>query len=109
MFPYLLIQTVFVGLFAWAVSKIGLAMFKVTSVKTAIEHYEAHPDQGTVIEKYFYGWYFPINRTIMKKLSAGNGDKFITAWYKVSGVIFMIFAVFFVAGTIFAWIAMLSS
>ena len=102
---YMLVYSVFAFAFAWLVFKIGQAMFKITSVKAAIEHFEVNPSNGSAIEKYFYGWIFPINRRIMKSLSAGSGDKLITAWYKISGVIFMLFAAFFVAGTLFMWVA----
>ncbi len=76
-------------------------MWQMQSVKAAIEKFEANPSQGTVVEKYFYGWAFPFNRTIMKGLSNGGGDKLITLWYKGTGVIFMIFALFFVLSTAF--------
>lgn len=82
---------------------IGKTMFEMSSVKTAIEKFEKNPSTGTRTEKYFYGWRFPINRSIMKSLTHGSGDKLITLWFKANGVLFMIIAIGFIIGTLSGW------
>jgi hypothetical protein len=83
-------------------------MWRMQSVRTAIERFEANPAQGSLTEKYFYGWIFPINRNIMKGLAKGNGDKLITLWYKASGAMFIVFALFFILGAASMWYANLT-
>lgn len=101
--------TIFAFAFSWLIFSIGKTMYNVKSVRIALEHFQTNPSQGSTIEKYFYGWIFPLNRKVMLNLTAGNGDKLMTLWFKLSGVVFMGFAIFFVIGTCFLLITELTA
>lgn len=83
-------------------------MWSMPSVKIAIEKFEVNPSKGTLTEKYFYGWIFPINRNVMKGLASGRGDKFITLWFNASGLLFMFFSFSFTLGIVSMWYANLT-
>lgn len=102
-FLYIIIYSIVTFGFSYVLFKIGRAMFKLSSVKAALEKFEKNPTAGTRTEKYFYGWSFPINRSIMKSLTQGSGDKLITLWFKANGVLFMILAIGFIVGTFSGW------
>lgn len=89
--------------FAWIVFHIGMVMFETTSMRAALEKYQKNSKSASWVEKYFYGWVFPGQIKLMKQLTAGRGDDFVTFWLRFTGLIFMSFAVIFIAGTIVLW------
>ena len=89
--------------FAWVVFHIGRTMFETQSTKDALEQFQKNPRRASWVEKYFYGWIFPSQVKLMKRLTSGKGNDFLTFWLRFSGLIFMSFALIFTAGTITLW------
>lgn len=109
MLPILLVQTVIAWVFAWMLYNVGMSMFNMTSVTVAMDRFQKAPAQGSLIEKYFYGWSFPINLTVMRKVVALFGDRLVTLWYRASGIFFLVCTLLFGLGPIIGIIAVVAS
>jgi hypothetical protein len=107
--PMLVIYSVVALAFSWVLFNVGRAMLGTKSMRASLERYQRDPKQASFTEKYFYGWAFPWQAGLMKRLTAGGGDSLMTTWLKLSGLVFIIFALAFVGGTIVLWYMNLSA
>lgn len=78
-------------------------------MRTEMETYLKNPQQGTWVQKFFYGWAFPWQVAIMRRMTQGSGDTIMTTWLKFSGLLFIVFAVCIVVGNIALWYLNLSA
>ncbi|MEK7183329.1 MAG: hypothetical protein AAB776_01700 [Patescibacteria group bacterium] len=101
--PMLIVYTLVVLTFSWLLFNVGRAMLGTQSMRASLERYQKNPKQASWVEKYFYGWAFPWQAGLMKRMTAGTGDSFMTVWLKLSGLLFIIFAIAFAVGVLVMW------
>ena len=99
----LVLLTLMTVAFSWFLIVIGRTMMQQQSLRDSLQRYQANPKQASWIEKYFYGWAFWGQVWIMRRLTQGSGNSFMTAWYKVVGFLFIVFAILFLAGLVCQW------
>lgn len=91
------------GLFSWYLITIGRRLFAIPSYKAHIAAYRKNPEKFDWFDKYFLGFRF-FNAKLMEWTVNALGDKLISWWYRLSGIMFIIFAIFFILGTITLWV-----
>jgi hypothetical protein len=101
--PMLVIYSLVTLAFSWVLFNLGRSMMGSDSMRASIERYQKNPKQASFTEKYFYGWAFPWQASLMKRMTAGKGDSFMTAWLKLSGFFFILISIFFVLGMLVMW------
>ncbi len=79
---------------------VGRVMLAMPSVKKSLEKYQANPKNATWIEKYFFGFAFWGQLPIMKRLTQGWGNTFMTYWFKLMGTAFIVISIAFFFGII---------
>lgn len=99
---FLFIYTLFAFAFSALLMKIGWHMYQIKSVKKHILAYQKNPKKFSWIEHYFMGYRWA-NDKVMLWVVDTFGDRFYSAWQRFAGLLFIVFGIFFVAGTIFLW------
>lgn len=100
---YLIINTVMTGLFSWLLIILGLRLFKIPSYKAHIAAYRKDPKKFDWFDHYFLGFRL-FNAKLMEITVNIFGDKLLSLWFRFSGILFILFAVFFIIGLIALWI-----
>lgn len=81
---------------------VGLKMYAVKSYKKLIVDYRKHPKRYGWFEHYFLGFRL-FNARPLEWSIEQLGDTMITVWYRFSGILFILFAIFFIMSTVVNW------
>jgi len=85
---------------------VGCFLVRMTSIDSALKRFLKKPKQSSWIEKYFFGWVFWKGQMTQKMLDI-FGDKWVTLYYRATGLIFLIFGIVFAVGVIANWMLVL--
>lgn len=99
LFPY----SIGVLVFAMLLFKAGQKMMKIESIELLALSYKKNPKKFGFFEKYFLGFGFYGIKTTLWCVKH-FGDNFMTSWYRISGMIFIVFSAIFTTGVISLWI-----
>ena len=71
----------------------GRVLISMKSVKASLEAYEQDPKQASFTDKWILGWQVGLQRTVTRLSYNTLGDRFISAYYRLAGVFFLVMLV----------------
>ncbi len=89
---YILLMILILALFSWAMLYCGRMLFRIKSFEKALGNYRRKPETRNWLLSYFVGWRFPSQQKIAEHSIKLFGDKFISLFYRIAGIIFIIFS-----------------
>ena len=100
--PSLLIYSIMVVPFSTFLILVGKRLIHIKSVSKHIAAYRKNPNKFDWFDRYFLGFTF-WNAKPLEWFIKISGDKLLSIWWRMSGMIFIIFAISFLIGTIVLW------
>jgi hypothetical protein len=71
----------------------GRVLISMKSVKASLEAFEQNPAQASFTDKWILGWQVGLQRTVTRWSYNTLGDRFISAYYRLAGVFFLVMLV----------------
>lgn len=88
----LIINTLIIIPFCFFLFNIGRKLLSIQSLSARLDAYKKDPKNASWFEKYFLGWKLWNTWTTEQSIKM-IGDRFLTAWYRVCGVFFIILSI----------------
>ena len=98
---YLTGMTLLMGLFAAYLLFIGITMTRINTMQAELDAYRKDPKQATWMQKYFFGFVFFDGK--IAEWTIKHFDPLYSTWIKISGVIFVLFAILFFLAILTLW------
>ena len=71
----------------------GRVLISMKSVKASLEAFEQNPAQASFTDKWILGWQLGLQRKVTRWSYNVFGDRFISAYYRLAGVFFLLMLV----------------
>ncbi len=81
----------------------GLQMVKARSFAKLLDEYEQNPKSRTLVQRWFFGWQFRLQRQITRASIRALSNTFVTLFYRIAGLFFLILSVGMVFAIVFQW------
>lgn len=91
----------FTIIFSLFLLAIGIRLIKLKSLHYSLKQFEAQPKAGGWFYNWFLWWRLPIQRRFTYWSINHLGDRFVTSFYRLTGLFFITLAIAFTAGLIF--------